>query len=194
MTEKDRSSEGTDPTVPSRNPDFGAKPQGCVSGPEKMPSAPSPTHTPPAVQVVLVLLHFPTARVAAVYQAVGSKVHAVNLYHQRLHLLVQDVKPDRDREDEDWGGSLGTWPTALSLEPGTLTFSFHLLNTCDRVRGQKGKSNVDRLYFLIHGSNFIVWHFLDQASKQLVAYHIGHWLNGEAEGKEEVCMLGWGWG
>lgn len=32
VTEKDRSSEGTNPTVPSRDPDFWAVPQGCVSG------------------------------------------------------------------------------------------------------------------------------------------------------------------
>lgn len=88
VTERDRNSEDTNLTVLSRNPDFWAIPQGCVSGQKKMPSAPSPTHTAPAVQVVLALLHFPTARVAAVYQAVGSEVHAINLYHQSLHLLV----------------------------------------------------------------------------------------------------------
>lgn len=117
--------------------------------------SPSPTHAAPVVQVVLVLLHFPTARVAAVYQAVGSEVHAVNLRHQGLHLLVQDVKPDMDKED-DWGGSMGTLPTAQSLECGTLAFSFHLQNTFDGVRGQKGKRYADIPYFLVHGFSFMV--------------------------------------
>lgn len=139
--EKDRSSEG-------RN--WQATPQGCVSCPEKEPSAPSPTHAPPVIQMVLVLLHFPTARVAAVYQAVGSEVHAVNLCHQGLHLLVQDVKPDMHREG-DWGQSTGTLPTAQSLECGALAFSFHLLNTFDQVRGQKGRRYADIPIFWFMG-------------------------------------------
>lgn len=80
---------------------FGPHPQGSLRG-RAMPPFPSPTHTSPGVQVVLVLLHFPAAWVAALYQAVGSEVHATNLSHQSLHLLVQDVKPDKDREKEDW--------------------------------------------------------------------------------------------
>lgn len=131
-------------------------PKGGVSCQAKAPSVPSPIHTPPGIQVVLVLLHFPAARVAAVYQAVGSKVHTIDLCHQSLHLLVQDVKPDMEREDEDWGRSMGTLPTAQSLERGALAFSFHFLNTLDWVRGQKGKRYADIPYFLVHGSNFMV--------------------------------------
>jgi hypothetical protein len=36
--------------------------------------------------------------VATLYQVVGGKVHSINLRHQGLHLLVQDVKPEMDRE------------------------------------------------------------------------------------------------
>lgn len=97
-------------------PDGGRNAEGtnlaCIAGlltsgphptdvPEKKPPSPSPLHIPPGIQVVLALLHFRTAWVVTLYQAVGSKVHAINLSHQRLHLLVQDVKPDVDRENED---------------------------------------------------------------------------------------------
>lgn len=62
---------------------------------------PSPAHSPPLVQAILVLFHLPAAWVATLYQVVGSEVHTVNLSHQGLHLLVQDVKPDRDGEHEE---------------------------------------------------------------------------------------------
>lgn len=98
-------------------------PKGGVSCQAKAPSAPSPTHTPPGIQVVLVLLHFPAARVAAVYQVVGSKVHTIDLCHQSLHLLVQDVKPDMERKmrtgEEAWALCLlpSLWNVGLLLSP-----------------------------------------------------------------------------
>ena len=144
---------------------FGPHPQGSVRC-RVMPPVPSPTHTSPGVQVVLVLLHLPTAWVATFYQAVGSEVHATNLSHQSLHLLVQDVKPDKDRENEDWRGT--SFPVATqSPERVAPAFSSHLLITSDQVRGrqEEGERYADTTYLLVHGSNFLVQHFLDQARR-----------------------------
>lgn len=97
--------------------------------------APSPTHTSPGVQVILVLLHFPTAWVATLHQVIGSEVHAINLSLQSLHLLVQDVKPDMDevRISEAAVGNLSP-RAAQSPESVALAFSFHLLHIFDQLR------------------------------------------------------------
>lgn len=75
---------------------------------------PRPTPCPPLVQAVLILFHLPTAWVAALYQVVGGKVHTINLRRQSLHLLVQDVKPERTQGVVNSSRSAGVQCSLLS--------------------------------------------------------------------------------
>lgn len=115
---------------------------------------PMPCPLPPLVQAVLILFHLPTAWVAALYQVVGCKVHAINLRHQGLHLLVQDVKPgmDRGRTRGVVSSSRASGARCLLLS----SFGFLPLHPeCFVSRRKSGGRYAGIHRFLVQGFNFM---------------------------------------